>query len=242
MNGSGGADFIETYENALDPGVCAEIIDAYTRSGKAVRGATGGGVNTRLKDSWDISISRHPEWAQVENVFNNALMRNMVSYVRKYPFVVLAPLMLQRVDAQSGEMSMLGVEHVAAMNDQQLGKLIAQVFRPGDINIQRYLGDVGGYPYWHCEISPRAGDNDRLHRVLLWTLYLNDGFDEGETEFHYQQRLVKPKTGLMAIAPAGFTHTHRGNRPKGGDKYIATSWVLFQAAEKLYAQQPPKEP
>jgi hypothetical protein len=36
------------------------------------------------------------------------------------------------------------------------------------------------------------------------------------------------------IAPAAFTHTHRGNRPLGGDKVIATSWVLFQRAEQLF--------
>ena len=40
--------------------------------------------------------------------------------------------------------------------------------------------------------------------------------------------------GALLIAPAAFTHTHRGNRPVGGDKYIATSWVLFQPAERLF--------
>ena len=40
-----------------------------------------------------------------------------------------------------------------------------------------------------------------------------------------------PRTGSLLFAPAAFTHTHRGNVPKGGDKYIATSWVLFQRAE-----------
>jgi len=38
----------------------------------------------------------------------------------------------------------------------------------------------------------------------------------------------------VLIAPAFFTHTHRGNRPQGGDKYIATSWILFQQAERLF--------
>ena len=62
-----------------------------------------------------------------------------------------------------------------------------------------------------------------------------DDFDEGETEFMYQQRKVTPKVGSLLIAPAGFTHTHRGNQPKRGNKYIATSWILFQPAEQLYA-------
>ena len=41
---------------------------------------------------------------------------------------------------------------------------------------------------------------------------------------------------LLVIAPAGFTHTHRGNTPVGGDKYIATSWVLFQRSEQLFGK------
>ena len=43
--------------------------------------------------------------------------------------------------------------------------------------------------------------------------------------------------GTLLIAPAAFTHTPRGNRPVGGDKVIATSWVLFQRAEQLFGQK-----
>ena len=46
--------------------------------------------------------------------------------------------------------------------------------------------------------------------------------------------------GSLLFAPAGFTHTHRGNRPKGGNKYIATSWVLFERADRLYGAPPPQ--
>ena len=42
------------------------------------------------------------------------------------------------------------------------------------------------------------------------------------------------KLGLLLIAPAAYTHTHRGNVPRGGPKYIATSWILFQRAETLF--------
>jgi hypothetical protein len=68
----------------------------------------------------------------------------------------------------------------------------------------------------------------------LWTVYLNDGFEAGETEFLFQDRKVAPRTGDLMIAPTAFTHTHRGNRPRGGDKFIATSWILFQRAEQLF--------
>ena len=47
-----------------------------------------------------------------------------------------------------------------------------------------------------------------------------------------------PRTGSLLIAPAAFTHTHRGNMPRGGDTYIATSWILFQRAEVLFGAPP----
>jgi hypothetical protein len=115
-----------------------------------------------------------------------------------------------------------------------LHQVIRYAFRPGRINLQRYRADQGGYPYWHCELFPRDADAEQLHRHLLWTIYLNEEFSAGETEFLHQQRRVTPRTGSLLIAPAAFTHTHRGNQPRGGDKYIATSWVLFQRSEALY--------
>jgi len=69
---------------------------------------------------------------------------------------------------------------------------------------------------------------------VLWTIYLNDAFEEGETEFLYQALKIRPRTGALLIAPTAFTHTHRGNMPRGGNKYIATSWILYQRAEVLH--------
>ena len=228
-------DFIEVIDDALDAQACAELIAAFEASDKIVRGRTSGGVNTRLKDSWDLHVSSNPEWKNAENLLNGAMLRGMTAYLRKYTYLALAPTALYRQQAGSEEMQMLDVDDVRAMSDAELKHLVVRLFRPGGINIQRYFADQGGYPYWHSEISPKAETDDNLHRVLLWTIYLNDGFGEGETEFLYQQRRIVPKTGSLLIAPAGFTHTHRGNMPKGGNKYIATSWVLFQRAQQLYA-------
>jgi hypothetical protein len=52
----------------------------------------------------------------------------------------------------------------------------------------------------------------------------------------YQQRKIEARQGRLIIAPAGFTHTHKGHVPASGDKYIATSWILFQRAEALYGK------
>jgi len=80
-----------------------------------------------------------------------------------------------------------------------------------------------GYHVWHCE----SGTRENCTRILVWTLYLNDIEEGGETEFIYQHMRVKPQTGTLVIWPAAFTHTHRGNPPLSGTKYIVTGWIEF---------------
>jgi hypothetical protein len=226
-------DFIEVYEDALAPELCARIVAAFEASGAAVPGRVGGGVLPELKDSRDIQVSGKPEWQEVEAALNNAVFGGLLAYLRRYRYALIAPLMLQ-VPGADGQLRRIAAEDFDAMDDAALANLVRSVLRPGAINLQRYTAGQGGYPYWHCELYPRDASAETLHRHVLWTLYLNDGFAEGETEFLYQGRKIAPRTGSLLIAPAAFTHTHRGNRPQGGDKYIATSWILFQRAEQLF--------
>ena len=228
-------DFIGVYPGLLEAGRCAEIIRQFDASSMAVPGRVGGGVMPDLKHSQDIQLDLHPSWKAVERELNTAMFRALLHYIRQYPYALIAPLLLERQQADGGRVR-YSHDDIRALDDKALGDLLRAVFRPGSINLQRYEADEGGYPYWHCEQYPKDETAESLHRVLLWTAYLNDGFGAGETEFHYQQRRIVPETGTFLIAPAGFTHTHRGNRPQHGAKYIATSWVLFQRAERLYGK------
>ena len=79
----------------------------------------------------------------------------------------------------------------------------------------------GGYHIWHCESDTRATSV----RVLNFILYLNDVEEGGETEFLYYHKRIKPQKGMLVLFPAGLTHTHRGNPPLSGGKYILTGWV-----------------
>ena len=227
-------DFIEVYEDALSRGQCDALIARFEASGQDLPGRVGGGVMPELKDSRDIAISGKPDWRDAEQELNSAMLRGVLKYLRRYRYALLAPLMLQVADPAGGPARRMTEVDFDALDDAQLAGIAQGVFRPGAINLQRYRADQGGYPYWHCELYPKDASAETLHRTLLWTVYLNDGFDEGETEFYYQARKVRPQAGALLIAPSAFTHTHRGNRPRGGDKYIATSWLLFQRAEQLY--------
>lgn len=82
----------------------------------------------------------------------------------------------------------------------------------------------GGYHVWHVEQSAKSFD--MAIRVLVFTVYLNDVEEGGETEFLFQNQRCKSKKGRVCIFPASFPYVHRGNPPLKGDKYIATGWFL----------------
>ncbi|HAI59202.1 MAG TPA: 2OG-Fe(II) oxygenase [Xanthomonadaceae bacterium] len=227
------ADFIEVYDGLLDPAWCERVCRRFDAANH-VDGQVGGGVFPDLKKSRDLSISGRSEWNDVTAPLMQALLVGLRRYLRSYPYTLIAPLMLERRDADGSNPQRMSADDLAQAADAELDRLVAQLLRPGNINLQRYTAGEGGYPYWHCELYPRDARAETLHRTLLWTAYLNDDFEEGETEFLYQRRKIAPSTGSLLIAPTAFTHTHRGNRPVGGDKYIATSWILFHRAETIF--------
>ena len=97
-----------------------------------------------------------------------------------------------------------------------------------DIKIKK-IPMGGGFHSWHFE----NGSLPYSQRKFVIQLYLNDNFDGGETEFLYQQRREQAVTGDVLIFPASYTHTHRGNPPLGGNKYLATSWGIIQNDNNL---------
>ena len=81
-----------------------------------------------------------------------------------------------------------------------------------------------GYHVWHSE----QGNGPDSARCLVYSLYLNDIEEAGETEFLYQKLRIPPKENSMVIWPAAFTHTHRGNVVHGEkSKYIITGWFYL---------------
>ena len=92
-----------------------------------------------------------------------------------------------------------------------------------DIKIQKTL-PTEGYHVWHIEHS---ADRSSSRRAFVFSIYLNDVEEGGETEFLHFSKRVKPKTGRIVIWPAAFPYLHRGNPPLSGKKYIITSWMIL---------------
>jgi hypothetical protein len=230
-------DFIGIYDGALTAEQCAHILERFEASDKVVRGRTGAGVDLSKKDSWDLTLASHPEWRDVANLMMTAVRKHLLDYVDRYRALVLGALAPMVEHPATREPVALSLDNFDECGRPHLDALVQAMYRCGPINLQKYLRASGGYHHWHSEIYPQNASCESLHRVLLFQFYLNDVADGGETEFLYQNRKVEARRGRLIIAPAGFTHTHKGHVAQSGDKYVATSWVLFRRAEELFGQR-----
>jgi len=111
------------------------------------------------------------------------------------------------------------IKNVGAQSAYDLDK-----FFYTNLKIQKTL-PTEGYHVWHLEHG-KGYDNEP--RAFVFSIYLNDVEEGGETEFLHFSKRVKPKTGRIVIWPAGFPYVHRGNSPLSGVKYILTSWMLLR--------------
>ena len=97
-------------------------------------------------------------------------------------------------------------------------------FKFTSLKIQKTL-PTEGYHVWHIEHG-LGYENEA--RAFVFSVYLNDVEEGGETEFLHFSKRVKPKTGRIVIWTAGFPYLHRGNPPLSGEKYLLTSWMMLR--------------
>ena len=90
-------------------------------------------------------------------------------------------------------------------------------------NVQLYEQDSLAYYSWHSE---RMGSPDlSAARMITFMTYLNT--IDGSTEFMYQKLSIEPEKGLTLLFPSDFTHTHKGNASKTGEKRFITGWFSY---------------
>lgn len=230
-------DFILVRDNVIAPELCQQIIETFATSPNQKPGRTGGGVDVDKKRSLDAYFSEDPEFAEHFKAVLPLAGDVIKDYMQEYFCALVGPIGLTVAHPQTGEPVKLTAENFNEIGLPNLPNLMNYLFRIGRVNIQKYNKQEGGYPYWHSEVYPESQHNEALHRVLLWMIYLNDVEEGGTTDFYYQNRSIQPKAGTMVVAPAYFTHTHRGQVPVSNDKYILTSWMMFNRAESIYTQK-----
>ena len=94
------------------------------------------------------------------------------------------------------------------------------VYEDEGYSIVKYDSNDGFFE-WHFDRL----DDDRKSRQRAFSclIYLNDNFEEGETDFYWHK--IIPKTGKIAFFPSAHQWVHKGRVPKNGCKYVITTWL-----------------
>jgi len=200
-------NLVKIYEKTLSKEVCDFIINEFETSSEQSEGISGAGVNKSVKSSTDLMIHLNLDndnWLYIYDYLRENLLSNLVDYITQNPFMTI------NGDFKSKSSAVMSAQscYVAGNNGVP------------HMQMQRYIDDQGYYA-WHHENE--GGSTSK--RELFFIYYLND-VEGGETEFKFNQQKVKPETGKLIMAPALWTHKHRGNPPlKGQTKYIITGWI-----------------
>lgn len=196
--------------NAIPKDLCDFIIDEFEKSNSLMQGRVGDGINVNIKASTDLMITgnlNNSNWLYTYNYLRENLLYYLIEYVRQNPFIFAD-------SAFSSEFSLIRSVHSMFTS--------SNMFTP-HMQMQRYISSEGFYS-WHHEWSEdiNSGMN---YRQLFFIYYLND-VNGGTTDFKYNPMSVSPEAGKLIIAPAFWTHKHKGN-PPGEDrkKYIITGWI-----------------
>jgi hypothetical protein len=72
--------------------------------------------------------------------------------------------------------------------------------------------------------------------VLLW--YLNDVAAGGETRFPQLDFAVRPRAGRLLMFPPYWMYQHEGVPPLEGEKYILSTYLLFDSPESAKPRNP----
>jgi hypothetical protein len=170
-------------------------------------------------------IVNNPELA--EHIHNNARQFSNKNLGRKDLAVFLENPALNKLDLASKYLYYI---HDCLMEYiEEFGQLQDVPLSNGScLKLQRTL-PMGGYHVWHYE----NGDLPKhFPRELVWMVYLNDMPEgEGETEFLYQKKRIRPTQGTVVFWPAGMTHPHRGLTVYSQPKYILTGWYFKTRTE-----------
>lgn len=110
------SDFIEVYQNALSPELCREIRHRFEASDRKMDGQTGQGVDKSKKHSTDLTISGIPAWHDLHSDIIDSILRQLIAYARKYPYIVIGMFALG-VQEQAGDIRPLHASDIEAACD-----------------------------------------------------------------------------------------------------------------------------
>ena len=93
-----------------------------------------------------------------------------------------------------------------------------------DLVMKRYTPTPGGTERFQLHFDSA---NQFAHRYLVVLWYLNDVAEGGETRFPQLDVSVAPRAGRLLMFPPNWIYQHEGVPPRSGDKYILSTYLLF---------------
>ena len=199
-------DFIGIFDDVFDTPLCENYIEFYERQAEA-------GLTFGRGPNWDTHTIKDESTTAMWSGYNIA--RRGPEHEWSQPDINMGYLGVDFLQVFWRDIYPIYLEHYSVLKGADAHTIL-------DLKLQKTVPSEG-YHLWHYETSTMMYRN----RILVVSLYLNDVEEGGETEFLYLSKRIKPVRNRLLIWPAGFTHSHRGNQPLSGDKYLLTGWVEF---------------
>jgi len=102
---------------------------------------------------------------------------------------------------------------IALPNSTKFSDLIMKRYRPGGQDLFQLHFDA---------------INHVANRYVVFLWYLNDVAEGGETRFPQLGQSVESRAGRLLMFPPYWMYQHEGLPPRSGDKYILSTYLLFQ--------------
>lgn len=202
-------DYIVEYPNVIDPELCRSIIDKFDGDDRAYQGLSAVGVDTNVKDSMDLCISRYDDWKDIDSQIFEKTTGYFSEYLDNYVASTngIYPNLFNDLGYQVQKTTPGGqyTWHSDAMNNPLMNTF--------------HMDGSGFYTQWIQE------------RVFTFILYLNDrsegeDSDNGRTQFYNCgiSKSITPEAGKLLLFPSSHFWIHRGEPLTTGVKYLLTGW------------------
>jgi prolyl 4-hydroxylase len=135
--------------------------------------------------------------------------------VSKYSDPAFMSLFRARIDAALGRYNLDIGLGIPLPNSGVIGNLVMKRYQPGaDERFQVHFDAL----------------NQHANRYLVLLWYLNDVREGGETQFPQLDLSVTARAGRLLMFPPYWMYQHEGAVPLSGDKYILSTYLLFDNA------------
>tara|TARA_B000000557_G_C20766507_1_gene439711 strand:- start:379 stop:1224 length:846 start_codon:yes stop_codon:yes gene_type:complete len=198
--------FIWIKDQALPVDFCNAAIERFQNDTRVSQGRCGtDGTVKNIKKSNDLCISNQEDWDDISQVFYESLG----SALKEYLAHIHSHYALECYD------------------DNSFFDWAEFTCTKGDGLIDKGYQIQETEPYnnydWHDDAMINWERQEERTLTYIW--YLNNIYENGETEFMNGLK-VPPRAGRLLIFPSCWTYMHRGRRLYGHyNKYICTGWV-----------------